>query len=541
LGKLLKKVKSMKQKLMSLFFLLSCMSHHNYAMWGGARAASVPVGSQSSMAKAPEYKIDYAGPKVSSGNKSASSIDARIANILATDAPVKSSNTSVSQPIEQSAPGDSGMVARSIFEGPLRNTKFSSKSASSELQMDAKSANILVTDAPVKSSNTSVSQPIKRIINKPKEVAESSVNVEQNITKNQEIVRLDKLVENVAEGVTLDAVAKSASVEKIEQMSVEPVQQQRSARPNFLDAIKGRKVSSGSQSEVRQDVSQVKELQPLKFETLDAYQKALYEVEVRAEEQALKPINRQATEQFNKQWPEVLAKYTADRQSLNLSIVKERVDLLKDQTKNNINQDLMVQNKDAIELAKSKAIADFKARAVKPERVARISGGQSLKIPNQTESNVRTQGENQMKDFILTSMMNQSFTPEFESVWIQDYKLDYELKNRSQASGKNIQEAKKKYIDELRLEMYDKLTPENKATIKQAGQNAVEQWKLAQKQKQNTISVQQKQKGSNPLQSMTFAEQLQAQITKIADVARPGSPTSIADLNSRSVSPVSMT
>jgi hypothetical protein len=504
----IKKVKSMKKKLIILFFALSCVSHPNYAMFSGGWFAAKPNAAPQmtapskgpatpAQAQAPMYKINATGPKSFAVKSSVDPIGDIVAKTLAEP------SSSVSS---QSA-GQSSAVG-SWFKMPEINVQ--KKSAESQSQVNA-SKEISVTQAPETFPS-----------NKPYEQSSRPVPVASRSGS------LTMPIENIE---VIDA-------QSVQDGSVS--QAQLLAKPSFLDAIKGRKVNSGKQNESLKDLHPVIGLPSLKFETLDAYKKALYQVEVDAEEQALKPINRKAQLQFDQQWQEVLNKYTASREKLGQTILKDRVELLKNQTKNKIRQDLISENRGAIELAKTKAIEEFTARAVKPERPVRSSGVKSAAaplVPIQTESSVRTQGQNKMRDSIITSMINESFTPEFESAWVEDYKLDYEIQNNSQASMKNIQEAKQKYLGELRLDMYKKLTPQNNAAIKQAGQDAVASWKVAQEQNQKTISVQPKNKEVLVAPSMTLAEQLQAQIDKNAKTSRSESPTTVA-INSRSASPV---
>ncbi len=320
----------------------------------------------------------------------------------------------------------------------------------------------------------------------------------------------------------LQSSADVAAVPDVAVSNVKPV-----SKPSFLDAIKGRKVDSVKKDVFDQNTSQQQIQERIEFKTLDEYQKALYNVEVQAEEQALKPINRQATELFNQQWPDILSKYTADRQSLGQTIVQERVDLLKNQTKNKISQDLISKNKDVIAQAVQKAVEDFKVRAVKPEKVVRSSQIKtSVKpfTPVVTEGSIRSQAENQMRDSIIKPMIDAKFTPEFESVWVQDYALDYEMKHNAQASVKVIDAAKKEYVDKLRLDAYKELTAENKAAIKQAGNDAVAQWKL-----QKEAQVQQ---ASTSAQAVVSVKDVEVKLD------RPSSPVTVA-VDSRPATPVS--
>lgn len=292
-------------------------------------------------------------------------------------------------------------------------------------------------------------------------------------------VSKDAVVVNQADQVASSAINKESGA-VIEQSTKSFVQStESSVRPklNFLSGI-----SDKSQLKSRSENAALVQEGKLEFKNLQEYTQAQLKAENAAEVEALKPINRQVAVELNKQWPAVFEQYRQERQALGQEVVEKRVKLLKEQVENKIYTELVAKNQLNIEGAKARAVKEFQAKAVRP-----TSGKIKLTTPKplqsvQTESLVRAQAENKMKASLIESMVDAQFTPQFESAWVQDYALDYQLEKQAQASHEVVNAAKDKYKAELGLKMYEKLTAEDKALIKQAGQDAVISWKLQNQQ-----------------------------------------------------------
>ncbi len=252
------------------------------------------------------------------------------------------------------------------------------------------------------------------------------------------------------------------------------------------------RVAKPSQAELEQGVnapaSQVKV-----YTVKQNYLQDRFAAEEQAQVDAIKPYNRQATEEFNAKWPAVLQDYKQKRQALNIPIDEGRVDLLKSQTKKQILDKILEDNKTQIDTFVQRKIAEFDANNIFQAPTKKLGTAHQLVNSNnlaqkEIENKMRSFAEQEARDAILNPRILAKFPENLQEVWVEDFKHDYELKNQKKAPLSEVNKALAEHKKSIELELYSTLSAEEKLGIKQAGNKAVSQWK--EKQQNRSASPQ---------------------------------------------------
>lgn len=303
-----------------------------------------------------------------------------------------------------------------------------------------------------------------------------------------DIVRSGKLAKVIEQDVVAQEPVVTLTSEPI--AIAEPVVQQPQRPKIDLTQVRTR-VAKPSQAELEQGVN-ASAPQVKVYTVKQNYLQDRFAAEEQAQVDAIKPYNRQATEEFNAKWPAVLQDYKQKRQALNVPIDEARVDLLQSQTKKQILDKILEDNKTQIDAFVQRKITEFDANNIFQAPTKKLGTAQLVNSNNlaqkEIENKMRSFAEQEARDSILNPRILAKFPENLQEVWVEDFKHDYELKNQKKAPLSEVNKALAEHKKSIELELYSTLSAEEKLGIKQVGNKAVSQWK--EKQQNRSVSPQ---------------------------------------------------